>query len=493
MTRLICIAGPPASGKGTQCAMLREKFGMIHISVGDLLRQNQKNIPELKRYMDRGELVPDSVVVPILKNRLSRKDCQLHGALLDGFPRTLEQAQQLQESGLKIDHFVYLNVDDAVVLERITGRRIDPLTGAVFHIRFRPPPPELTATLIIRSDDTEEACRNRLAIFHKHMTPVLQFYRDVLFEVPGQGPFGEVLAKIHQHLIGCVEKLDRTVIVSDSNCKNSSSQLIALQSFFQETRTGFFYSKGPLHTTLASIPHIRVRKQAIRVHRDLKPGVSYICEAWLSEVKDKNFVIQHRFFKNPQQEFSRFLPTLQPDWQDVLTDQERKSLKDEELIDLYLKRKGLLYAECEATIVAFDAHFQPCPLPARDALLSLRNEDKKEDVQWNTQVPSKVYSVKHLITPADLSLLDHRDVPLLERVRTVAMLEDFFPDSRAALAATHSLVAAEHFHEVAIGDRVIISVWQISPQEYGFEIRKVGSNDLVCQAYMKVNARLARL
>merc|ERR1712176_213505 len=166
----VVIAGPPAAGKGTQCDKIKEKFGFVHISTGDILRENVKNGTELgmkaKTYMDAGDLVPSDLLIDLVKDRLAQPDVQARGALLDGFPRAPDQAQAMKDAGMKVDQFILINVPDDTLVERGVGRRLDPETGAIYHMTFKPPPEEIVERLVHRNDDHEDQIRNRLGKFH---------------------------------------------------------------------------------------------------------------------------------------------------------------------------------------------------------------------------------------------------------------------------------------------------------------------------------------
>mmetsp|Transcript_82837 Transcript_82837/g.96835 ORF Transcript_82837/g.96835 Transcript_82837/m.96835 type:complete len:261 (-) Transcript_82837:395-1177(-) len=192
ITPKIIIAGPPAGGKGTQCEQIVEKFGVVHISTGDLLRAEVKagtaEGMQADEFMKSGGLVPDSLIITMVKNRLNQADVKEKGWLLDGFPRTKAQAQALQEAGIIPQVMVLLEVPDEVLVERIEGRRNDPQTGKVYHLKFNPPPQDdadLLARLEQRKDDTREAMVSRLATYHKNCEDILSFYTHVLFKTDG--------------------------------------------------------------------------------------------------------------------------------------------------------------------------------------------------------------------------------------------------------------------------------------------------------------------
>mmetsp|Transcript_65282 Transcript_65282/g.160759 ORF Transcript_65282/g.160759 Transcript_65282/m.160759 type:complete len:269 (-) Transcript_65282:245-1051(-) len=198
----IIISGAPASGKGTQCEFIVEKFGVVHISTGDVLREQVKKGTELgkmaKGFMDKGALVPDDVIIGIVKDKLDEPECKEKGWLLDGFPRTGVQAEAMEKQGIKADKFVLLNVPDATLIERCVGRRTDPETGKIYHLKFNPPPedPAVIKRLVHRSDDTEEAMKSRIAQYNKNVEAVKGYYKDITKEFDGVGDKMDLAAKI---------------------------------------------------------------------------------------------------------------------------------------------------------------------------------------------------------------------------------------------------------------------------------------------------------
>lgn len=189
MLRTILL-GPPGAGKGTQAVRIAEKYHIPHISTGDIFRDNIKNNTELgrkaKAYMDRGELVPDELVCAIATDRLKKDDCK-GGFLLDGFPRTLFQAEKLDafmasQAG-EIDAVINIDVPDEELVKRITGRRVCPSCGASYHIVNIPPKKEgicdvCGADLQQRADDTEATVRNRIAVYKEQTLPLVTYYRQ---------------------------------------------------------------------------------------------------------------------------------------------------------------------------------------------------------------------------------------------------------------------------------------------------------------------------
>ena len=202
--RMILI-GPPGAGKGTQAQRLVTTFGIPHISSGDMLREAvQAGTPLGKSaagFMKDGLLVPDEVVIGMVIERIGRDDCA-RGFMLDGFPRTRPQAEALDlaltRSQVALDAVVLIEVPDELILERVTGRRTDPQTGDIYHLKFKPPPSEVVERLVHRADDTEVACSARLEKYHRETTPVVPFYegKGLLRRVDGVGTPDEVLLRI---------------------------------------------------------------------------------------------------------------------------------------------------------------------------------------------------------------------------------------------------------------------------------------------------------
>jgi adenylate kinase len=202
--RMILI-GPPGAGKGTQAQRLIDRFAIPHISSGDMLRAAVAEGTDLgvqaDGYMKAGQLVPDDVVIGMVIERIGKPDAA-SGFMLDGFPRTRPQAEALDaalaKAGVALDHVLLLEVPDGLIVERIVGRRSDPVTGAIYHLKFNPPPPEIAERLVQRKDDTEEACRARLDKYHSETAPIVPFYEQqgILVRVDGDGPPDQVTRRI---------------------------------------------------------------------------------------------------------------------------------------------------------------------------------------------------------------------------------------------------------------------------------------------------------
>jgi adenylate kinase len=206
----LILLGPPGAGKGTQAERLCEIYAIPHISTGDILRENIKERTELGReaqqYMERGELVPDSVVIGIVRDRLAEPDCD-PGFILDGFPRTVDQADALKAilAGMAkpIDHVVDIEVPEETVVERLSARRVCAACGAVKHLIYNPPSlegicDECEGELYQRPDDNPDTIRERLREYERKTQPLIDYYRKegLLREVDGSGEMEQVLKDI---------------------------------------------------------------------------------------------------------------------------------------------------------------------------------------------------------------------------------------------------------------------------------------------------------
>ena len=181
----IVLLGAPGAGKGTQAQFLMAKFGIPQISTGDMLRAAIKAGSELgvqaKTVMDAGQLVSDDLIIGLVKERIKQDDCK-PGFLLDGFPRTIPQADAMKENGVSVDHVLEFDVPDDVIVERMAGRRVHSGSGRVYHLVYNPPKVEgkddITGDdLLIRPDDEPTTVRKRLAIYHEQTKPLVNFYK----------------------------------------------------------------------------------------------------------------------------------------------------------------------------------------------------------------------------------------------------------------------------------------------------------------------------
>lgn len=189
----IILLGAPGAGKGTQAQFISERFGIPQISTGDMLRAARKAGTalgkEADRYMSAGELVPDDLIIALVKERITEADCA-QGFLLDGFPRTIPQAQALEDAGVEIDHVLEIDVADEEIVKRLSGRRVHEGSGRVYHVEFNPPQREgvddvTGEALVQRADDEEDTVRKRLEVYHEQTRPLVQFYEELAAKKPG--------------------------------------------------------------------------------------------------------------------------------------------------------------------------------------------------------------------------------------------------------------------------------------------------------------------
>lgn len=216
----IILLGPPGAGKGTQAEFISEQLGIPRISTGDMLRAAVSAGTELgrraKSIMDAGELVPDELILELVRERLSQPDCA-KGFLLDGFPRTLAQAEGLRKLGVPIDLVLEIALDDEEIVRRLSGRRVHPASGRTYHVLYNPPRVEgrddvTGEPLVQRDDDREETIRNRLRVYHEQTEPLVEYYRRLsssgapdaprYVRIDGSGSVEEVRARVQAALAG---------------------------------------------------------------------------------------------------------------------------------------------------------------------------------------------------------------------------------------------------------------------------------------------------
>ena len=196
----IILFGPPGAGKGTQSGLISSITGKPQVSTGDMLREAVKEGTDLGKsaqsYMENGLLVPDQVIMDLIRVRLTNDDAD-SGLLFDGFPRTLPQAMALEQL-TEVEKVISLVVEDDEIVSRITGRRTDPVSGEIYHVVFKPAPPEVSVRLVQRNDDTEGTVRKRLATFHQQTAPLSEYYRErgLLIEIDGSGDIKQVSPSI---------------------------------------------------------------------------------------------------------------------------------------------------------------------------------------------------------------------------------------------------------------------------------------------------------
>ena len=208
----ILLLGPPGGGKGTQSKFLMEQFDIPQISTGDMLRSHVTNNTNLgikaKEFMNKGELVTDSLILDMMELRFKDSDCN-NGFILDGFPRTIKQAEGLDvlfsKINQKLDYVIIIDVIDDEIVKRMSGRRMHPKSGRVYHVKYNPPKNEgkddiTNEDLIIREDDKEKTVRNRLQVYHKQTKPLINYYNKNVVKIKGSDSIQTVKNNILNHL-----------------------------------------------------------------------------------------------------------------------------------------------------------------------------------------------------------------------------------------------------------------------------------------------------
>jgi len=208
----IMLLGPPGGGKGTQAKFIKETLSIPQISTGDMLRENVKNGTSLgveaKGYMNRGELVPDDVILNMMRDRLQNSECK-NGYILDGFPRTIPQAEGLDkllsDINQHLDLVILLNLEDNIIVKRMGGRRVHPDSGRVYHIEYNPPKvddkDDITGEdLMTRSDDQEDTVRKRLNVYHNQTAPLIEYYgqKSLVSTIEANGTIDDIKNKIKE-------------------------------------------------------------------------------------------------------------------------------------------------------------------------------------------------------------------------------------------------------------------------------------------------------
>ncbi|MGR9105581.1 MAG: adenylate kinase [Gammaproteobacteria bacterium] len=207
----IILLGSPGSGKGTQASRIRDRYQIPQISTGDMLREAVRGRTplglEAKKIMDAGKLVSDEIILGLIRSRIAESDCA-RGFLFDGFPRTIVQAEGLNNMGVAIDHVIEISVDDEEIVKRMSGRRIHPASGRTYHVEFNPPEvpgrDDLTGeALIQREDDAEETVRKRLSVYHEQTEPLVAYYANAARQgglkfssIPGVGSVDEISERV---------------------------------------------------------------------------------------------------------------------------------------------------------------------------------------------------------------------------------------------------------------------------------------------------------
>lgn len=257
----VMISGAPASGKGTQCEMITSKYGLVHISTGDLLRAEVSSGTDtgkkVKEYIENGLLVPDEIITDMVISRLSQQDVRERGWLLDGYPRNTSQAQMLEKIKLRPHIFIMLDVPDEILIDRCVGRRLDPVTGRIYHIQsFPPETQEISARLITRADDTQEKVKSRLVTYKKYAQATSLIYSDLLKKVNGNRPKETVFEEIDSLLQQI--NVDLSKATKSDNFKGNTEIVKGIKT---DITTSSQDNWRGIPTRLNNIPHSReIRK-----------------------------------------------------------------------------------------------------------------------------------------------------------------------------------------------------------------------------------------
>ncbi|XP_073132559.1 adenylate kinase 5, chloroplastic isoform X2 [Henckelia pumila] len=248
----VMISGAPASGKGTQSDLIVQEFGLVYISTGDILRAEVAAGTEIgnqaKEYMNSGCLVPDEIVTAMVTTRLSLEDAKEKGWLLDGYPRTFAQAESLEKLNVRPDTCIVLDVPDEILIDRSVGRRLDPLTGKIYHMtNFPPESEEIKERLVTRPDDTEEKVKSRLQIYKQNAEAMFSTYSDILNKVDGNRPKEIIFKEIESVLSRLLDEKD----------KASKSGELARNDIQVNKATSEKKSWRGIPTRLNNIPHSR--------------------------------------------------------------------------------------------------------------------------------------------------------------------------------------------------------------------------------------------
>jgi len=240
--RAVCFLGPPAAGKGTQCERIVEKYGLAHISPGEILRGHVRRKTDIgmraKIFMDQGLLVPSDIVIEAIKERLGERDVHDFGCILDNFPLTAEQAEAM-EGQFEADQLILVEVPDNQLMQRARSRVLDPQTGIIYNLEDDAPPPEVVPRLERRSDDSDESIRKRLETYHRHVDAIQPFFQNKTYRIDGTCTRDEVFACISS----CLESLDWV-----QACSDPYKGHMAFDGRFSDEdaeRAGFFSASKP--------------------------------------------------------------------------------------------------------------------------------------------------------------------------------------------------------------------------------------------------------
>ncbi|GBG28518.1 Adenylate kinase [Hondaea fermentalgiana] len=535
----ILICGPPSGGKSTQCKRLVDKYGLIHVSAGDLLRARQNLMPELAAYIDAGRLVPDELVCAIIKERLAERDCREKGVLLDGFPRTHRQAEVLADLGVTVSHVILLKVEDEVVYGRVENRRIDPVSGQIFNMKMSPPEdPAVLARLVMRSDDTRDKMRQRLAMYHDNIDSIMQFYKGLVQPIEADAHPDRVFDRIRDIIEGDLYwgcHIQRSMTVRNYECSPTNdlggSRDLITATQYSEHMLWLMLGRGVLADvrnpiSFAGRPKIRANKNVrflVRAHsvelcHALVPGLDVHCRVWLEHVGERSVVLGHTI-ATTQADVERALKLL------MITGQQRRYL---ETLRESLQRKFGPHREMEiargvTVLVTIDRQtgaLTAVPqrrrlrnLVLKGALQAARSAPRSAMIEFAATrlqmeaCPDEAFKIEYRVQPRDVGLDDYINpatlVSLVEMARFEAEVSAVYPRaSKRVKPLTSSTLRPrclwlETRSPPRLGDRVIMRTWILNKRPeaakgvpaltglvfVGFELKDMASKVLLrgCQ------------
>lgn len=456
--RNVVLIGPPGSGKGTQAEFLVEKYGLVHVSTGDLLRARQKFLPELEDFMKKGIAVPDEIVSSLIKERLQDRDCTEHGVLLNGFPRTRHQAEALKIAGVDVTDVIELQVPDQLVMDRISGRRVDPLSGRIYHTKYFPPPPDVAERVILRDDDCEQIVRERMKCFRKERNAIIDFYGDMVRTIGTSdhckdAPPGVIFDEVRQALEGDTywgSVVRSEVVTKGYECGTWSTALVTVAQFFEHSRFRMLVN-GCLGQASQKCEKVALRAQVLKLAHLLEPQKKYQIRTWLESVRERSVVVGH------------FIS---------------ESLPNGDVVDV---------ARGSAALVFIDQNGAAMKLPDADRLrslvrpdIALRGHNPVNDVRSATpaqmaksmgMAPANCYRTSHFVSADDIdsSGFVHQNSVLsfMERMRFQAAGDRGYPQFiNGYVLRGHTIGAYVAYVDFACqGDRLVCATWAFAPEE----------------------------
>jgi len=502
----ILIAGPPNGGKSTQCKRLLARYGLLHVSAGDLLRSRQDLMPEVAEHINAGRLVPDDLVCSIVKERLSMSDCQRRGVLLDGFPRTRKQAEVLADLGIQISHVIVLDVRDEVVFERVESRRIDPVSGKIYNMRLDPPKDEtILRRLVMRADDTREKMEKRVQMYHENIGKILQFYGESVRRIKADAHPDRVFDGIRNVIEGDLywgTIIKRLFTVRSYECSSTfdlrgTSDLISATRYFEHM---LWLMRG--RGVLADLDHpisfadgaklnmrsddvdLVIRAHSVELKHALVAGLDVQCRIWLEKVGVRSLTLGFTI-STSSDEVEKALALL------MMTGQQKHYLEllRDALAQSYGPWKEIEIARGSAALVAVDARTKKSvPIPQRKRLQNLVHSDSLSFASTEQpsftdfssaririeKCPGDAHSVDYLVQPRDIGMDGVIEpatlVSLIELARYTASRKEHGKGPRVYTSSVSGrkevnlrprCLWVENIHPVLLGNEVTMRTWTL--------------------------------